>query len=425
MRVTVGLAAMMLLPIGQGGCTAASMGKNLEANVLEQKQEFHDILGRFQTEPSETISWNAAHKQMVRDNLSLRQSRLQVEESKKQKTRQWLTLVPRISSFLNIGSGISELSDLGSGDLNASLIANFNIPNPFEFYAGLYGASLQEQNAIWSHELDKRRAYTELYSAFAERDAIDEAEAAYGRRLNSLLESHSRDIGKLVETVTFELQGLERRRLYHRLSINQLLNTPGSNWKLDGRLPKISYTGRYRRIAIGEGFGKLALNLQAIQIEGAILRVQQVKFRQWPSVNFGLSSPPLYSSNASNTFSSDDLQLFSGASKSFDLTDIGGRRDIRNAKTRLEFTREQLRLRAESEGSRLLQLTENYGSLAKENDYLLRESNRLARPGSLEPEIVIKDLGRRSELELRLIENRRRIQQLDLQFLIWDETFWN
>jgi hypothetical protein len=416
---------MMLLPIAFGACTAARMGKNLETNVAEQGQEFREIFGRFQAEKSETISWNAAHKRMAKDSLSLRQSRLQVEDSKKLKTRQWLTLVPRISAFSNIGVGISELSNLGSDDLNATLLANFNIPNPFEFYGALYGAALQQQNAIWSHELDQRRAYTQLYYAFIESQAIDEAEAAYGRRMKSLLQSQSADIDKLVKTVTFELQNLERRRLYHRLSINQLLNTPGANWKLSGSLPKISYIGRYKRIAVGENFGKLALNLQAIQIEGAILRVQQVKFQQWPSINFGLSSPPLYSSTSSNGFSSDDLQLFSGASKSFDLADIGGRREIRNAKTRLKFTREQLRLRAESEGSRILQIFQSYENLLKEKQYLKREVGRLASPGSLEPEIVLKDLERRSDFEINLIDNRRQIQQLDLQFLIWDETFWN
>lgn len=415
----------MLVPLVLSACTAARMGKNLEASVVEQKREFRDILGRFQTEPSETISWNAAYKRMVSDNLSLRQSRQQKEDSKKQKTRQWQTLIPRVSSYVNIGSSISDLSDLSTDDLNASLLANFNIPNPFEFYAALYGASLQQQNAIWSHELDTRRAYTQLYSSFVERDAIDKAEAAYGRKLKSLLGNQSGDMSALVNTVTVELESLEQRKLYHRLSVNQLLNTPGANWKLDGKLPQISYEGRFKRLVVGERFGKLALNLQAIQIEGAILRVKQVKFRQWPSINFGLSNPPLYTTNGTNEFSSDDLQLFSGANKSFDLADIGGRQEIRDAETRLKFTREQLRQRAEYEASSILQLVRGYELLIGKGQYLEREIKRLGRTGSLEPEIVIKDLERRSDLDLQLIENQRQIQQTDLQFLIWDETFWN
>ncbi len=411
--------------MGVGGCTAARMGKRLEGNVTAQRSEFREILAGFETEPSQTISWNKAYKRMVAENLSLRQSRLRVSETKRQKSRQWLTLVPRVSSFVNIGASISELSDLGSDDLNASLLANFNIPNPFEFYGNLYAASLQEQEAIWSHELDERRAYTQLYAVFIEAETLDEAEAAYQRRLKSLLDNQSGDIGQLVKSVTLELQAIKRRRLYQRLSVNQLLNTPGANWKPEGRLPKISYAGRHRRMVVGEKFGKLALNLQAIQIEGAILRVRQVKFQQWPNVSFGLSTPPLYSTTTTEEFSSDNLQLFSGASKSFDLADPIGRRDIRDAETRLKFTRQQLRLRAENEASRILQLVESYDALIREANYLEREIARLERPGSLEPEIVLKDLERRSELEIELIENRRQIRQLDLQFLIWDETFWN
>ncbi len=425
MRLPIGLPAMMLIPIALGACTAARMEENLETNVLHQRQEFREILGRIQTEQSQPISWNAAYKRLMADNLSLRQSRQQVEVSKKQKTQQWLGLVPRVSSFVNIGSSISQLTNLSSNDLDASLQANFNIPSPFDFYAALYSTSLQQQNAIWSHELDKRRAYTQLYSTFIEGEALDQAQAAYEQRLKSLLHSQSSEVDELVRLVTVELQGIERQRLYHRLSINQLLNTPGSNWKLTGRIPKISYAGRYRRIVIGENFGKLALNLQAIQIESAILSVEQVKFQQWPFINFGLSTPPIYSSNTTTNFSSDNLQLFSGASKSFNLTDIGGRQNIKTAETRLKFTREQLRLRAESEGSRLLQLIENCESLTKESLYLEKEIIRLARPGSDEPEIVIGDLDRRSDLEIRLIENRRQRQNLDLQFVIWDETFWN
>jgi hypothetical protein len=425
MRVALGLIAAVLLSLGLSTCTAARMGKNLNTNVLEQKKEFRVILGRIQNEPSQAISWDGAYKRMIADNISLRQSKLQVEDSKKQKTRQWLSLVPRLSSYLNIGTSVNQLSNLSSKDLNASLLANFNIPNPFEFYAGLYGVALQQQNAIWSHELDKRRAYTQLYSAFVESESIDEAEATYQRRLKSLIDGQSDDVDKLVKSITTDLQNLEHRKLYHRLSINQLLNTPGSNWKLTGSLPKISYAGRYRSLVIGENFGKLALNLQAIQIESAMLSLEQVKFQRWPTFNFGLSNPPLYSSNTTNSFSSDNLQLFSGVYKSFDLTDIGGREDIQNAKTRLKFTREQLRLRAETEGSRLLQLIQSYDTLTTDNHYLTKKAESLSRPGSQEPEVVLKDLERRSDLELNLIENRRQIQQLDLQFLIWDETFWN
>lgn len=421
MKAATGLAATILL----GACTATRMERNLEANVAEQKREFQDILGTFKSGRSRPISWNSAYKRMMRDNLSLKQSRLQVEESKKQRKRQWLSLVPRVTSYVNIGANLSELSDLGSDDLNASLLASFDIPNPFEFYAGLYAASLQEQNAIWSHELDERRAYSQLYSAFVEGEAIAEADEAYKSRMNSLLGNSSGDLDNVLKSVTSEMEGLKRRRLYQRLNLNQLLNTPGSNWESTGPLPKISYENRYRRLVTGEGFGKLALNLQAIQIEGAILRVQQVKFQQWPSINFGLSTPPIYSSSGTTDFSSDNLQLFTGAYKSFDVTDLGGREKIQDAKARLRFTRQQLRQRAETEGSRILQLVESYDGLMREKQRLRKRVGRLNHGGSNEPEAVIADLELHTETNIRLIEVRRQIQQLDLQFLVWDENFWN
>lgn len=424
MSASFRLGLICTFPLVVSACVSPRVERGLAANAAIQKEEFGNLFGRIKDEPEAAISWNAAYQQMLRSNLSLRQSRKQLEDAEKLTRRQWLSLVPKVAGFLNVGTSISALTNLESDDLNARLIANFNIPNPFEFHASLYGAALQGQNAKWSHELDQRRAYAQLYSAFVDARRIGEAEAMLDRRRQTLMDAEASDIGKRLKSVASEVRGMERRRLYHRLNVNQLLNTPGSNWKLSGGLPHISYKNRYRRMRIGEDFGKLALNLQAVQIEGALLRVQRVKFQQWPSINFGLSNPPLYSSAGENDFSSDELLLFSGASKSVDLTDIGGRESIRDAKIRLKFTREQLRQRTEMEASRVLQVSSSYDLLLREERNLEREIRRLERPDSPEPEIVLKDLELRFDLELQLIETRRQIQQLDLQFLIWDESFW-
>ena len=410
----------LLLP----GCITSRMERDLAENAAVQKEEFESLLKRASTEPASGISWQAAYRRMKDGNLSLRQSQQQLVEAGKQTRRQWYSLVPRLTAFVNLGSSISSLTNLSSDDVNARLIATLNIPNPFEFYASLYGAALQKQNAEWSHELDKRRAYAQLYSAFVDARSLNEAEASFEKRKQSLAGADTTDIRKLLKNLNSEAIGLERQRYYHRLSVNQLLNTPGSDWRLSGKLPVISYRDRYKRIKIGEDFGKLALNLQAIQIEGAMLRLERVKFQQWPSINFGFSNPPIYSSNDGSGFSSDDLQLFSGANKTVDLTDIGGRENIRDAETRLKYTREQIRQRMEAEVSRVLLLSRSYDQLLREEKQLQRELSRLEQPDSDEPEIVLKDLELRAQLELQLIETRRRVQQLDLQFLIWDETFW-
>lgn len=405
------------------GCVTAPLDRQLAATSATQTEDFKSMVERVRSAPKTAISWEHAYQRMCQDNLPLRQSRQQLVEAQKQSRRLWWSLVPRVAGFLSIGTSISSLTNLSGEDINARLIANFNIPSPFEFYASLYGAALQKQNALWSHELDKRRAYAQLYAAFIDARALDEALAALDRQQHALANADLSNLDKALKNLSTAVENMERRRLYQRSNVNQLLNTPGGNWNLTGNLPRVSYRDRYRQMKIGEDFGKLALNLYAVQIEGAILGVERVKFQQWPTINFGLSNPPFYS-NQGSSYSSDNMSLFSGTSKSVDLPDLGGRENIRDAETRLKFTREQLRQRMEYEATRVLQIVSSYDQLLNEEARLQRALKRMARPDSSDPEIVLKDLEAYSQCELQLIETQRQIQQMDLQLLIWDERFW-
>jgi hypothetical protein len=419
-RVLTGCLAVMAT-----ACVDSRLERNLAANAATQESELLGLSGRLADDRRSRIGWRDALKRMEQDNLSLRLSRQQLADSKRQTRNQWLSLVPNLATFVSIGDSLSDLSNLSSASLNANLVANMNIPNPFDFHASLYAMALQQQNAVWSHELDRRRAYVQLYSAFLEEQRLATAEEALAKRKRRLASGPPQDMAASVRRLATEEMNLERRRAYQRVSVNQLLNTPGANWEPAGGLPAVSYRSRYNRLSVGERFGKLALNLQTIQIEGAILRVQRVKFQQWPSVNFGLSAPPLYSSNDGASFSSDNLQFFSGASKSFNVADIGGRESIRDANIRLQFTREQLRGRMESEIVRIREGQEMYRRLLAEEKHLLGRIRRYERPGASDTIIVAKDLEMLGELELQLAETRRQLQQLDLQFLVWDESHWN
>lgn len=406
-------------------CISSKLEKNLAANAETQANVLTNLSNQIANESVSRITWKDAHKRMEENNLSLRTSKQQLKDTKNLTRDQWLSLVPNLSSYLSVGDSLSELSDLDQSNLNVNVVANLNIPNPFDFHASLYAAALEKQNAIWSHELDRRRAYVQLYSAFLEENILTEQEAALEAGKRRMLSGSGDEVMKAFQRLEIDEANLQRRRGNQRISMNQLLNTPGSNWKPVGALPKISYRSRYNQISIGEHFGKLALNLQTIQIEGALLRVQQVKFQQWPVVNFSLSTPALYASQGNNaSFSSDELQFFSGASKGFNVTDIGGRESIQNAEIRLKFTREQLRSRMESEIVRIQGGKATYKRLLTEEKYILNKISKLENQGDSDPALVNKDLEMLIEMQLKLGETRQRLQQLDLQFLIWDENHW-
>lgn len=403
---------------------ASKLERNLATNADAQERELVGISAGLNQTERDKIGWKSALERMEENNLSLRLSKRQLEDAHKQTRDQWLSLVPNLSSFVSVGESISEISNISSANLNANLVANLNIPNPFDFHASLYALALQKQNAIWSHELDRRRAYVELYSVFLDEQSIADAEAALEKSQRRLASGSASEIPNAFRRIEGEKSMIQRRRAYHRLRVNQLLNSPGANWEPSGTLPHVSYRDRYNRFSIGERFGKLALNLQTIQIESAILQVRRVKFQQWPNVSFNMSTPPLYNSNEGSSFSSDQLLFFTGASKSFTASDIGGRERIRDAKIRLQFTREQLRIRMESELVRIQDGQRNYQRLLDEERLLLAQIRSLEKPTASDMNIVAKDLESLSEAQLQLASVRSQIKQLDLQFLVWDEHHW-
>ena len=407
------------------GCVESGLEKNLAVNAALQREDFRELLDGIGKTRETRISWDDAYRRMMEHNPSLRQSFNQLEESRRLKRDQWLSLAPNLAAFINLGDSISALTNINGDSLDARIVANLNIPNPFEFHARLYAAALQRQNAEWSHELDKRRAFVELHSAFTDQQLLAERQREAEGRLESLAPGQAADLPREIATIKKESLSIRRMRSIQQLRINQLLNTPGKNWHLTGEPPPIDYSQRIGNLRIGENFGKLALNLQAIQIEGAILQRQRVKFQQWPAVTFGLSAPPLYSSEErAPDFSGDNLYFFSGASRSFNFSDPVGRQSLRNATQRLEFTRSQLRLRIESEANRLLEARNSYLELLAAERKLRQMLKRIESSTSTEAILLLADLEERAQVMEALSDTTRRIRQLDLQLLLWDETYW-
>ncbi|MFZ9936070.1 MAG: TolC family protein [Luteolibacter sp.] len=407
------------------GCVESGLEKNLAANAALQREDFRELLDDIGKTRETRISWDDAYRRMMEHNPSLRQSFNQLEQSRRLKRDQWLSLAPNLAAFVNLGDSISALTNINGDSLDARIVANLNIPNPFEFHARLYAAALQRQNAEWSHELDKRRAFVELHSAFTDQQLLAERQREAEGRLESLAPGQAADLPREIATIKKESLSIRRMRSIQQLRINQLLNTPGENWNLTGEPPPIGYSQRIGDLRIGENFGKLALNLQAIQIEGAILQRQRVKFQQWPAVTFGLSAPPLYSSEErAPDFSGDNLYFFSGASRSFNFSDPVGRQSLRDATERLEFTRSQLRLRIESEANRLLEARNSYLELLEAERKLRQMLKRIESSTSTEAILLLADLEERAQVMESLTDTTRRIRQLDLQLLLWDETYW-
>ena len=422
-RLTIAWLALMMLV--SSSCTSSKIEKNLSAGYYAQTQQINALMAQLDDgSVSKPIRWKDALKRMRQDNLAVEQSNKLLEEAAKNRSRAWRQLVPRVSGYMSLSTQLDSLLDFSSDDINQSLIANFNIPNPFTFHATLYGAGLSYERAKHSHELDKRKAYVELYKAFIAARDFREQVAELQEQMENPSGNVSSDSAEELHQLQQQWTSLKRQRKTHRVNINRLFNTPGDNWELVGKLPDISYRKKYRNIEIGDDFGKRAMYLYAIRTESAILAKKRVKFRQWPILNFGLSQPPLYSSSRTTTYELENFNLFSGASKSLDLTDPLGLDEIRNAEFRFAYTRKTMLQNMEREALRLSQMKDAYQSLLLKERRLKQLSDILEKDVASDVEVVLAQLEAIKENRKQLTDVRRQLVRQDLQYLIWDETFW-
>ncbi len=420
LRISAALVALFLLC----GCVTNKVNKRLSASSKEREREIRELIRDLEETKPSVITWPDALAKMRSDNINLLRSKKLLERSESLQTKQWLTLVPRVGGFVQLSKDFGSISDFSGDDLNTRLIANFSIPNPFDFHARLYSAALQEVSANWSHELDKRRAYIELYSAFMDAESLRREREFFERKWRVGLVSAESELLSEIESYENESNFLKRREKTHRVNVNRLLNTPGGNWSLRGGVPQISYETKYRKFEIGEDFGKLALNMHAIRVERAILSTRRIKFQQWPSLSFGLSTPPLFVSDQDTDWNGENVILFTGVSKTYDLVDFAGRERVADAEFRLKVVRDQLRFSMEREVIRLDDLQKSYGQALRQRRSLQAEINRIKKRSNALAEVVIDDLTKQYQLEAELLQIERKLRGMSLQYLLWDEKFW-
>jgi hypothetical protein len=419
-RSSATLVALFLL----SGCLTKRANNRLLVSSKEREREILKLIHDLKETKPTRITWAPALHKMHSDNINVLRSKRLYERSQSLQAKQWMSLIPRVGGFVQMSKDLGSLSDFNGDDLDTRLIANFSIPNPFDFHARLYSAALQQVGSGWSHELDKRRAYIDLYSAFLEAEALRTERELHEKKWSMMLYSSEGNVVSDIEKYEMDRNSLVRREKAHRVNVNRLFNTPGGNWILSGGLPKISYEKKYGDFEVGEDFGKLALNLYAVQLEGAILSTRRVKFQQWPVLNFGLSTPPLFVSNQDTDWSSDNIILFSGLSKSYDFVDFAGRERVADAEFRLKVVRDQLRFSMEREAMRLDDLKESYRQTLRQRSSIQGEIDRIKKRNTAIAEVVIDDLTRQYQLEAELLRLERQIRRMSLQYLLWDETYW-
>ncbi len=422
-RISIIICVSFLL-LGNS-CVDDRITSQLDIHTQTQLDANRELRESVFTSHPQDISWSKARSVLLERNISYRNSESAIKEAKKQRKDQWKQVIPKLFIAASINTAISELSSISSDDIDLSIVYGLNIPDPLNYYAQAYALAIQEIQAVTTHQIAERQLQVSLYQSFLHHDELRMYEKELKLAQAKLEQVPTSKIANTLRSIRRkEIQLLtQKERL--RVRTNQLFNTPGENWNLVGKLPRLDYSKKLDKIDFYKGYGKLGLKQQTIEIELNILQVWQVKIRRWPSFSVGASPPPLYGTDSQENFNfnATDFSLFSGVNKSLELDDIFDKENLRNAEYRAKVNRESLLNRMETEVSQLELNKFTYRELLKKkaaSEKIVKLKKSQIRQGS--DHSVLDDLKTLKGLKRSLLATNNQLKQLDLQFWIWDDT---
>lgn len=388
---------------------------DLQLQVIRASSNFDNI------DYNSSISWHDANKLALKQNPRYLTALRSEKNSVKQLKRQWWSIVPRIGAFANVSAGLDNLANISSDDISASLIANLNIPSPFDFYAQRYSIKLQLLSNQLQAEQTRRETIIQLYRLYIRQSTLQRQKTIYLKKRAQLDAVPVNEIKDTLQSLSATKNRLDEQTQILRMDINRLLNTPGKHWKLTGKLPKIRFSRDIKQLKLGENsFGQLGLKQQAIQIELSKLQLRSAKLSRLPTLNLSSSTPPIINTSGSN-FNAENIQLFAGLNKSIELSDPFGQERITDTATRLNETRTQLKLQAEQEVSRLKQLQNNFQKLTIDLSEINTEENTNSHSNFEELLAEISSLEHKIQMRWNI---ERQLEEIKLQLWQWDELQW-
>lgn len=414
---------LLLLTCSLYGCVGSKLNNQLQEHALVQEQSQLAIEQSLFPVSSTPLNWDQALELALKHNPDVKRSESAVQQAQKEKKEQWKDYIPDLFVFTSLNKSITEIADLTKDDFDLNVVSNLKIPNPVRYYTKAYALALQQIQAEWNFELERRHTHARLYQLFKKQEAIDSSKRLLLAEEKTLPYTPSERYVESLDSIQSQRRTLSHSEEQLRLELNRFFNSPKGNWSLVGSPPKISYEKALHRLKFSEGFGALGTKLQTLQIETSIIQLWNAKYRRLPTFNIGVSTPSLFNSQNSNSFGfrEEEFQLFTGLTKSIKPHDILDRELIKDAELRARLNREQLLRQMENEIVVLEINKRTYKQLLSEKrrtEYQLKHlltSNR----------INSSQASKFSELNKELQSANNRLLQLELQFWIWDENYWN
>ena len=409
-----------------GGCGIYS--NTLDA-VNSRTSSFQAIADQA-TAQGKSLGWDEAVKLLLKKNPQILSAKLQQDRSERNRKGYWKNYVPTARGSVGLNKSLGQLDELRLSDFDVYAFLNLRLPNPVTIRGELVALSLSAYRAACYHELVKRRQMASLYREFV---SYEELRQAFEESVSLDKESSGKiEASGLIARIQRESE-MSERKLRLRRSIDQISFRISERLQLTDykirpevdKLPKIDYSKRYHRLESKDGYGLLALQLLATDIEAARLACKRIRLGSWPSINFSASAPQVYSSNSDTDFDIESIILFGGLAKGFDLFDDAkdrveiSEKEYEQAKSdayyRVLRERETLRY-ASMQYRRLLEKKQSLEVALQINQDLFKSgiaSERLLL--AIQKQQLIAD-------QLKLI--KKSISNQELEFWIWDERVW-
>lgn len=322
-------------------------------NLVKQEAEFQkNLLEQIEVQKernSSTLNWEQALKLLLENNLELESAKESKRMAREQKEQIFLDLLPTLSLSANLSKALEDLGTITEEDIRLSLFSTVNLPGVISFYTRHYGALLGEIKADTDHKLKKRQLIIRLRELFLKHeDYRQKQELKENSELISLKPQKS--ILELLkaspEELLAEQQDFEDRMGEDRLNQEtcRLLGSYKYNWKLLSEgLPHFDYTSTPLELNNTDTVGVLLRKKQAIDLESLRLSRVLAKLSFFPDINFGMSTPALYSNSSPDyRFNADRIILSASSAVSLD-TNLRKTRNLQRVDRQIDLQHQTMR----------------------------------------------------------------------------------
>ncbi|MGJ8672132.1 hypothetical protein [Rubritalea sp.] len=258
------------------------------------------------------VNWNQALEKMYMDNPRLLQADFKVEDAVNQQKRVWTGLIPLVSVGVSDSFELENI-DEAFDDINLRVYSYLPLGEVVRLPKQIYTKKLLYMGSQLNAEQTMRQEVIALYRLFQRQYLLELEKRAImleGELTKGLVNLEDADALKLRADYLVAYQEWETRYEDWRIEIGDFFMSDYRKVELNYRsLPDISYRTSELDFTDSGRWGMLQLNLLALEKISEDAEILDTYLRFFPSPNFNVTAPPLYSDTANSSFDPEEISF--------------------------------------------------------------------------------------------------------------------